>query len=187
VLARPGSEKKVTAGAQAVCGDALEAESFAAWIPPADTFVHLVGTAHPAPWKEREFRAVDLASLRASARAAAAAGVSHFVYVSVAHPAPVIKAYIRVRTECEEILASQPFPCTILRPWYVLGPGQWWPASLKPIYALWQAVPATREGALRLGLVSLPQIVRALVWAGENPPERTRVLEVPAIRAAQPK
>jgi uncharacterized protein YbjT (DUF2867 family) len=148
--------------------------------------VHLVGTSHPAPWKEREFRAVDLASLRASAEAAASAGVSHFVYVSVAHPAPVMKAYIRVRTECEEILASQPFPCTILRPWYVLGPGHWWPVSLKPIYALLEAIPTTREGAQRLGLVSLSQMARALVWAVENPPVQTRVLEVPEIRAAQP-
>jgi nucleoside-diphosphate-sugar epimerase len=185
-LARPGSEGKVAAGAEAVSGNALEAESFMERIPPADTFVHLVGTSHPAPWKEREFRAVDLASLRASAEAAASAGVSHFVYVSVAHPAPVMKAYIRVRTECEEILASQPFRCTILRPWYVLGPGHWWPVSLKPIYALLEAIPATREGAQRLGLVSLSQMVRALVWATENPPTRTRVLEVPEIRAAQP-
>jgi len=130
---------------------------------------------------------VDLASLRASAGAAASAGVSHFFYVSVAHPALVMKAYIRVRTECEEILASQPFPCTILRPWYVLGPGHWWPVSLKPIYSLLEAIPTTREGARRLGLVSLSQMVRALVWATENPPTRTRVLEVPEIRAAQPK
>ena len=86
-LARPGSEGKVAAGAEAVSGNALEAESFTERIPPADTFVHLVGTSHPAPWKEREFRAVDLASLRASAGAAASAGVSHFCYVSVAHPA----------------------------------------------------------------------------------------------------
>jgi len=136
LMTRPGSEGKVAAGAEAVSGNALEAESFTERIPPADTFVHLVGTSHPAPWKEREFRAVDLASLRASAGAAASAGVSHFFYVSVAHPALVTKAYIRVRTECEEILASQPFPCTILRPWYVLGPGHWWPVSLKPIYSL---------------------------------------------------
>jgi len=96
LMTRPGSEGKVAAGAEAVSGNALEAESFTERIPPADTFVHLVGTSHPAPWKEREFRAVDLASLRASAGAAASAGVSHFFYVSVAHPALVMKAYIRV-------------------------------------------------------------------------------------------
>ena len=164
------------------CGNALEAGSFVAHIPPAHTFIHLVGTSHPAPWKEREFRSVDLASLRASAQAASSAGISHFIYVSVAHPAPVMKAYIKVRSECEEILVSQPFPCTILRPWYILGPGHWWPVVLKPVYAVLEAIPATRESALRLGLVSLPQMVRALVWAVENPPLQTRVLEVPAVR-----
>ncbi|MBI3681974.1 MAG: hypothetical protein HY235_16450 [Acidobacteria bacterium] len=38
-------------------------------IAGADTYVHLVGTNKPAPWKEEEFRAVDPASLIASAAA----------------------------------------------------------------------------------------------------------------------
>src|SRR5215471_7070849 len=120
VLTRPHSERKVAGGASAVTGNALDAASFSARVALADTFVHLVGTPHPAPWKEREFRAVDLESLRTSAAAAVSGGITHFVYVSVAHPAPVMKAYIRVREECEEILGVQPFASTILRPWYVL-------------------------------------------------------------------
>jgi uncharacterized protein YbjT (DUF2867 family) len=89
---------------------------------------------------------------------------------------------IRVRSECEEILAAQPFASTILRPWYVLGPGHRWPLALKPVYALLEVLPFTREGAQRLGLVTLPQMVGAMVWAVEDPPERTRVLDVRAIR-----
>ncbi|HEY7334638.1 MAG TPA: NAD(P)-dependent oxidoreductase [Bryobacteraceae bacterium] len=187
VLARPGSEKKVGAGAGVVVGNALEAASFEGRIVPADTLVHLVGTSHPAPWKEREFRSVDLASLRASAQAAASAGISHFVYVSVAHPAPVMKSYIRVRSECEGFLRSQPFASTIFRPWYVLGPGHWWPVAMGPVYRLLETIPATRAGARRLGLVRLDQMVAALVWAVENAPAQTRVLEVPAIRAISSK
>jgi uncharacterized protein YbjT (DUF2867 family) len=34
-----------------------------------------------------------------------------------------MKAYVRVRQECEEILRESGLACTILRPWYVLGPG----------------------------------------------------------------
>jgi uncharacterized protein YbjT (DUF2867 family) len=160
----------------------LDAASFSANVGPADTFVHLVGTPHPAPWKEREFRAVDLESLRASATAAASGGVRHFIYVSVAHPAPVMKAYIQVRRECEEILRDQSFASTILRPWYVLGPGHQWPVMLKPLYALLALLPATGEVARRLGLVTLEQMITALAWAVENPPEQTRILDVPAIR-----
>ncbi len=134
VLARTGSEGEAPAGAIVVPGDALGPASFGANIAPADTFVHLTGAAHPAPWKERQFRAIDLASLRASVSAAASASIAHFVYVSVAHPEPVMKAYIRVRSECETVLLTHNFVSTILRPWYVLGPGHWWPVALKPIY-----------------------------------------------------
>jgi uncharacterized protein YbjT (DUF2867 family) len=183
VLARRGSEGKVSAGAVAVPGDALDAATFSARLDEADTLVHLTGTPHPAPWKEREFRAIDQASLRASAQAAAAAHVPHFVYVSVAHPAPTMKAYIAVRQECEALLAELGLVRTILRPWYVLGPGHNWPRILKPAYALMERTARFREGALRLGLVTLEEMTAALKWAVENPPDQLRVLDVPAIRA----
>jgi uncharacterized protein YbjT (DUF2867 family) len=182
ILARPGSEHRVPAGAQVVPGDALNAATFSAAVSPDDTFVQLTGVAHPAPWKENAFRAIDLASLRASAAVAQHAGLRHFVYVSVAHPAPAMRAYIRVRQECEAILQATGLLTTILRPWYILGPGHRWPAILAPLYALLEALPATRDGARRLGLVTLDQMVAALLWAIENPPAESRILDVPAIR-----
>jgi len=71
---------------------------------------------------------------------------------------------------------------TILRPWYVLGPGHRWPAALKPFYWICERLPMTREGARRLGLVTLEQMVAALVWSVENPPVGVRVLGVPEIK-----
>jgi uncharacterized protein YbjT (DUF2867 family) len=183
VLARRGSEGKVPAGAVAVPGDALDAATFSARLEDADTLVHLTGTPHPAPWKEREFRAIDQASLYASAQAAAETHLPHFVYVSVAHPAPAMKTYIAIRQECEARLAELGLVRTILRPWYVLGPGHNWPRILKPAYALMQRTTRFREGALRLGLVTLEEMTSALRWAVENPPGQLRVLDVPAIRA----
>src|SRR3954453_3028917 len=93
-LVRPGSEGKLPAAATPVFGDALNRDTFAAHVKPADAFVHLVGVPHPSPRKAEQFHAIDLASLRASVSAAVEAAVRHFVYVSVAHPAPVMKAYI---------------------------------------------------------------------------------------------
>ncbi len=168
------------AGATVVRGDALNASTFAGAIETDSTFVHLTGVAHPAPWKEAQFRAIDLVSLQASAEAAKAAGVTHFVYVSVAHPAPTMKAYIRVRTECEEILAASGLTRTILRPWYVLGPGHRWPVVLKPIYAMLRS----HASAQRLGLVTLEEMTDALVWAVENPSDGVRIVDVPGIRAS---
>jgi len=87
-LARRGSEKKLPQGCTAVVGDALNATSFVKVIPPSDTFIHLVGVAHPGPGKAEQFKAIDLVSIRAAVAAAAEAGIRHFIYVSVAHPAP---------------------------------------------------------------------------------------------------
>ena len=55
-------------------------------IPPRP--VHLVGTPHPGPAKAAEFRRVDLPSVAAPVAAARDRGAAHFVYVSVAQPAP---------------------------------------------------------------------------------------------------
>ena len=184
-LVRPGSEKKLPAGCQAISGDALEGKSYAAKISPADTFLQLVGVAHPNPSKVAEFRSVDLASGRSAVEAASAAGVQHFVYISVAHPAPMMKAYIEVRSQCEAMINQSGLNATILRPWYVLGPGHRWPYLLLPIYKLMEWLPSTREGATRLGLVTLDQIVGALVHAVETPARGVRIVEVPQIRAVQ--
>jgi uncharacterized protein YbjT (DUF2867 family) len=114
--------------------------------------------------------------------AAQKAGVRHFVYLSVAQPAPVMKSYIAVRAECEAALLGSGMNITALRPWYVLGPGHRWPYALLPMYWLCERIPSTREGARRLGLVTLGQMVRTLVSAVENPSIGARFIEVPQIR-----
>lgn len=184
-LARAGSESRLPARAQSVIGDALDATTFERFVQAGDTFVHLVGVAKPAPWKESEFRAVDLVALRASAAAARSAGVAHFVYLSVAQPAPVMRGYQRVRGECEAILRETGLVATFLRPWYVLGPGHRWPALLIPAYWMLARIPATREAALRLSLVTRAQMVAALVRAVEDPPEAIRIVETSLIRSGR--
>jgi uncharacterized protein YbjT (DUF2867 family) len=182
-LARAASASVLPPTAVPIIGDALDASTYVDDVAPADTFVHLVGTPHPNPSKAREFRAVDLASVRAAIDAATHAGVAHFVYLSVAHPAPVMRAYIEVRQEGEARVRASGISATIMRPWYVLGPGHRWPALLKPVYALLEMLPATRDSAQRLGLVSLEEMVAALARAVERPPEQLRICEVPDIRA----
>jgi nucleoside-diphosphate-sugar epimerase len=188
-LVRPQSAARLPARAIAVRGNALDAASVAAALNPDDTLVHLVGTPHPNPSKADEFERVDLASIRASVAAAAERRIPHLVYVSVAHPAPAMHAYIAARVAGEAAIADAGITATILRPWYVLGPGHWWPIVLTPCYAIGELLPSTRESARRLGLVSIAQMVRALVQAVESPPPaRTqRIVEVPQIRRAQPE
>src|SRR5216683_5823112 len=144
---------------------------------------HLVGTPHPNPRKAAEFQRVDLASIRATTAAAQQAGVRHLANVSVAHPAPIMRAYIAARREGEALVTASGIPATILRPWYILGPGHRWPYLLIPIYAVLRRVPATRASAERLGLVSQRAMVHALARAVETPPDQgVRIVEVPEIR-----
>jgi len=183
-LVRKGSEKKVPAGAEAVVGDALDANTYKAAVPPCDTFVQLVGVAHPSPAKAAEFRAIDLPSGRAGVAAAADARVAHFVYVSVAQPSNLMKAYIEARAEVEEALRASGLKHTIIRPWYVLGPGHRWPYALIPVYKVMELLPSTRDSARRLGLVTIRQMIAALVFAVENPSVDERIVSVPEIRRA---
>jgi uncharacterized protein YbjT (DUF2867 family) len=182
-LVRPGSEGKLPTGARPIVGNALDPATFASRIEPGATVVHLVGTPHPNPAKAVEFQRVDLASIRATTLAASAGRAGHLVYVSVAHPAPIMRAYIAVRCEGEALVRATGIPATILRPWYVLGPGHRWPYVLTPIYAVLRLLPGSRAGAERLGLVTRREMVTALVRAVEHPPpEGVRVIEVPEIR-----
>lgn len=183
-LARQGSEHKLPAGAQPVIGDALHGMSYATQVPPSDTFVHLVGVSHPSPAKARDFLRVDLASVQAAVPSAVVAGIRHFVYVSVAHPAPIMRAFVAARMRAEEIIRNSGLGATILRPWYVLGPEHRWPYALVPLYWGLKLIPATRESATRLGLVTWRQMVAALVHAVEAPSAGIRVMEVPEIRTA---
>jgi uncharacterized protein YbjT (DUF2867 family) len=183
-LVRRGSELKLPAGCQAVIGNALDASTFADQILPSDIFVQLVGVPHPSPAKAAEFQSIDLASVRASVSAATVAGVKHFVYVSVAQPSPVMKAYQAVRAQGEQMIRDSGLDATILRPWYVLGPGHRWPYALVPMYWLFEQIPSTRDTARRLGLVTLNQMVNALVASVEGTADGIRMLEVPSIRNA---
>lgn len=183
-LAREASAHRVPSGAEAVLGNALDPATFADAVAPADTFVHLIGTPHPSPAKAASFRAVDLPSVDAALTASLEAGVRHFVYVSVAQPAPVMRAYIAARQAGEARIRASGIPATILRPWYVLGPGHRCPYVLVPFYAICTLLPATREGTRRLGLVTLEQMVGALVASIERGPDGVRLIDVPGIRAA---
>ena len=181
-LVRAGSESKLPAGCTPVPGNALDATTYAHQLSASDTLVQLVATPKPNPRKRKQFREVDFGSGMAAVSAAKQAGVRHFVYVSVAHPAPMMQAYIEPRVEVEEAIRSNGLNATILRPWYVLGPGHLWPYLILPGYWIAGLIPSKREAAQRLGLVKLNQMIGALVAAVENPAQGIKIVEVPEIR-----
>ena len=181
-LVRPGSEAKAPNGAISVVGNVLSRDSIAGAMPRGAVVVHLVGTPRPSPAKAAQFEALDFPAARECIAAAETAAARRFVYVSVAHPAPIMHAYIDVRVRVEQLLRESPLPCTILRPWYVLGPGHRWPYLVMPIYWLLRVFPKTRDGARRLGLVTIGQMIHALVAAVETADDESRALGVDEIR-----
>ena len=185
-LVREQSRSKLTAACDVVTGNPLEGDSYAAHVTGHDTLVHLVGVAHPGPSKAREFIDIDLRSGLEAVRVASRTGVGHFIYLSVAQPAPVMKTYIDVRASCESAIRQAGLNATVLRPWYVLGPGHRWPLALVPFYWLAEQFSGTREGALRLGLVTINQMIEALAVAVESAPAGMRIVGVPEIRGGFP-
>lgn len=181
-LVRKGSERKLPAGTTSVLGDPLRMDSYTEQVRGSDVFVHLIGVAHPSPAKAKEFREIDLVSAQVAVKAARNAGIGHFVYLSVAQPAALMQAFIAVRSEGERMIRESGMSATFVRPWYVLGPGHRWAYVLLPFYWVCERLPATRESARRLGLVTIAQMLDTLVWAVENPVDGVRILDVPKIR-----
>jgi uncharacterized protein YbjT (DUF2867 family) len=183
VLVRKGSEQKVPAGAEIVIGNPFDAKTFQSFIPNGSTFIQLLGVAHPSPKKAKQFREIDLKSVIASADAASQAAISHFIYVSVAMtPSKLMHAYQEVRKEGEAYCLDKKFNCTFIRPWYVLGPGHWWPVLLLPLYGLAELVPSWRMKFRSMALVTIHQMLNALVYAAEADPQSLRILEIKDIR-----
>src|ERR1700736_3404037 len=95
-LVRKGSEGKLSDGTECVVGDALKMDSYTNEISRSDTFVHLIGVPHPSPAKAKQFQDVDLVSIKVATKAARDAEIRRFIYLSVAQPAPMMKAFIEV-------------------------------------------------------------------------------------------
>ncbi|NII25300.1 NAD(P)H-binding protein [Pseudoflavitalea sp. X16] len=182
-LIRKESAHKLPHGCEAVYGNALEATSYQDKIPDRAVFIHLVGVPHPSPRKKEEFREIDGVSVREAAIAAVQAHVRHFVYVSVSqYPSHLMKDYQLVRSMGEKLVKGTGIPCSIIRPWYVLGPGHWWPIILLPLYRLASLFPATREMARQQGLVTIDQMIASLVYAIKNAPVTSALYTVPDIK-----
>lgn len=106
------------------------------------------------------------------------------LYLCIAYPAPIMAEYIAVRMEGEEMLRASGIASTFIRRFYVLGPGHWWPYPLVPLFAVMRLIPSMREGAERIGPVTLRQTLAALVGAVESPPSGVRELNAREIRGA---
>lgn len=172
-LVRKGSEKKLSSQARSgnldiITGNAMKGNTYAEYIKGCNTFIHLIGVSHPGPGKEKEFNEIDLVSIREAAIAAKAAGVQQFIYLSVAEPAPVMKEFINVRKSGEKLLTETGMNCVFIKPWYVLGPGHYWPHLILPVYWVFMLIPPFSKTAKRLYPVRLKNVLNAITSSIEK-------------------
>jgi nucleoside-diphosphate-sugar epimerase len=136
---RPSSRMLMTAGIEVVC--VPDFEDGVDWTPVlsgVSAVVHLAALAHtPKGVTDRRYDLINRVATDALARAAAKAGVAHFVFVSSIRaqsgpsadhildetddPCPV-DAYGRSKLAAEAAVAAAGIPCTIFRPVLVYGP-----------------------------------------------------------------
>lgn len=187
-LAREQSVRKLPEGCNIVLGSPFNASTYVDSIPADCVFVHMVGVAHPGPKKKEQFYSIDLASLKVSVEAAKQANVKHFVYISVAQsPTKVMGDFQEARRQGEEAILASGLTSTFIRPWYVVGPGHYWPLLFQPMFKLLEIVPKTSAKAKALALVSLKQMLctlRAVVI--NTPKEINNIVEVRDIKRARP-
>jgi len=171
-LVREQSVNKLPGGYIPVIADPFNPASYAKSIPPNSIFIHLLGVSHPGPKKKLLFYSVDLASLKASVQAAKQANVKRFVYMSVAqYPSRIMADYQEARSQGEQEIIASGIPSTFIRPWYVVGPGHYWPLVFNPVFKLLEVIPKTSVQAKSLALVSLRQMLLTLKNTVLNLPE----------------
>ena len=115
-VVRPGSESKIPTGISAVSADPLMDGSYTEAIRGCDTFIHLIGVPHPSPAKAAQFRAIDLPSIQVAVKGARTAGIAHFIYLSVAQPAPMMEEFLAVRADGEALIRATGMKATFVRP-----------------------------------------------------------------------
>ena len=183
-LARRQSVQHIPAGAETVVGNALEPGTFADKVAPADTLVQ--PRRHPASQSGQGGElpgggpALGRCRARGGARGAHRAfrlrqrGAARSGDAGLHRCAPGGRgAHPRQRHPGDHpasvVRARSRAPLAHL---------------LVPFHALAALVPPLHETALRLGLVTIGQMVGALVASIERGSQGVRILDVPAIRAA---
>ena len=100
-------------------------------------------------------------------------------------PSKLMAEYQAVRKEGEEYCKSKYLNCTFIRPWYVLGPGHFWPVLLLPLYGIAEIIPSLQKRARSMAFVTIGQMLRTLITAVEADPLPLRIMEIRNIRKSR--
>lgn len=167
-----------------VHGEATSAHDMAKLLEGCTALVHLVGIRR-AEMKRRglTYDDVDLASVIASLEAMQAQNVSKIILLSAA--AIGKSTYVETKAKAERAVMGSAFQWTILRPAFIVGPGQMYPLIFGPILELLRHVPGKLGSvAKRAGNVTREELGRAVIHVLQEGKPNNKILEVGDIRAA---
>lgn len=178
-LVRPGSEHKIPPGIEIISADVFNPEEWIYRVPGKSIFIHLLGVSHPNPSKSQLFERIDLGALKIVARVAKECNALKIIYLSVAmEPSSLMKDFQAAKRKAEQYIIAQNLSHVFVRPWYVLGPGHWWPYLLWPLFKLLEVLPATAKQSKAFAFVTIRQMITSLVYIITHLDEAPEVIEI---------
>jgi len=94
--------------------------------------------------------------------------------------------YQQARRQGEEMLTASGLASTFVRPWYVVGPGHYWPLLFYPFFKLLEIIPSTSAAAKALAVVPLKKMLLVLKQVILAPPPATiDIVDVQDIKQAR--
>ncbi len=160
-LVRPGSARQFLErrGVAIAEGDVTSPRTLTAACEGVTTVVHLVGMMHEPAGQTWEFVVAE--GTRSMVKAAAAAGVERFLYVSaIGARLDAPSRYHQTQALAEGFIKAAPMEYVIVRPSLVYGPGD----TLLPMY-LSYPVPIVGDGQIMVQPLHVDDLARILAAA----------------------
>jgi uncharacterized protein YbjT (DUF2867 family) len=184
-LVRKNSEVKLphSSACHPIPGEATKADDIANALDGCDVLVNLVGTRRTEMKKHNlTYADVDLAAASAGIAAMRSTNVNRLILLSAGHIGE--SAYVQTKKLAEQVVQNANVDWTILRPSYILGPGQMWPIIMNPVLSISTLVPGKFGRVAKLAQnVTRSNLADAIVWSLGHPESVGMVFDVPAIRA----
>jgi uncharacterized protein YbjT (DUF2867 family) len=144
----------------------------------ADVVVHLAGTL--APRRPNTYRAANLETVEATAKALRGSGVKRVVFLSYVDADPASpNAYLRYKGQAERLLVDSGTPAVILRSTHIYGtPAEPGPTVAAMLSTDGKPVSVLGPGTQRYAWVARDDVVEALLRAALDPAAPIGTLEL---------
>jgi uncharacterized protein YbjT (DUF2867 family) len=167
-----------------VIGDPCNTDDIARALEGCTALVHLVGIRrHEIKKTGKTYEDIDVGSAVAAAEAMRRTSIKRIILLSAA--AIGNSTYVQCKAKAEMAILESSLDWTIVRPSFIVGPGQQWPIIMGPILSLFGLFPGHfGDISRRAGNISRKKLAKAFINCLANNSTIGRILDVPALRNA---